>query len=258
VVAGSSGNHGHGVALAASLLGTTAVAVLPSDAPAAKHAVVRRLGATVVSYDRFTDDRDVIVDRIASEERRTAIPSADSATVMAGAGTIALELVRQCGDLDVLVVPVGGGGLAAGCAAAAVQLCRSVQVVGVEPRSGDDTLRSLAAGRRVLIEPPTTIADGLCHRTPAGLAFRLNQRLLDRVVLVSDTEIVDAMRFLFEVEGMLIEPSGACALAAVLAGRVPLPPRARVGVVVSGGNIDPDHARHLIQTMASTNAGVVR
>ena len=159
--------------------------------------------------------------------------------MIAGAATVAVELLQDAGPLDLLLVPVGGGGLAAGCAVAAQALCPGTRVVGVEPVGADDTRRSLAAGRRVCIAPPTTIADGLRHRTPGRLTFALNRRLLDRVVVVSDAGIRAAMRLLLDGASVTAEPSGACALAAVLSRRVPVAPGTRVAIVVSGGNVVP-------------------
>ncbi len=248
VVAGSSGNHARAVSLAAGLLGTSAVTVLPQDIPDFKREAVARLGAGTVFYDRRTEHRESIVERIAREQGRVPVPSSDSPHIMAGAGTVALELLAEAGELDTLVVPVGGGGLAAGCAVVAHALCRSVRVVGVEPETGDDTLRSLAAGAPVQIAPPVTLADGLCHRSPGRLTFPVNRRLLERIVLVSDAEIVRAMRFLFDDLDLVVEPTGACALAAVISGRLEIPAGSRVGVVLSGGNIEPSAARKLIDS----------
>jgi threonine dehydratase len=242
VVAGSSGNHGHAVALAARMLDTTAVIVLPRDVPTVKRDAVLRFGGQVVIYDPSTEERDVIVARIAAEQARVIISSYDDAAVIAGAGTVAVELLQDAGPLDVLLVPVGGGGLAAGCAVAIRTLSPATRVIGVEPAGADDTRRSLLAGRLVRIAAPTTIADGLRHRTPGRLTFALNRRLLDRVVMVSDLEIRAAMRYLFQDEGLIAEPSGACALAAVLAGRLRLAPGTRVCAVVSGGNVDDPYA----------------
>jgi threo-3-hydroxy-L-aspartate ammonia-lyase len=238
VVAGSSGNHGQAVALAARLLDTTAVVVLPTDAPAAKLRAVLGFGGEVVTYDRFRSDRDAVVAEIAAKQGRIVVSSYDEDAVIVGAGTVAAEFLHDAGPVDVLFVPVGGGGLAAGCGLASHALGGITRVVGVEPVGADDTLRSLRAGRRVRIPPPTTIADGLRHQTPGRLTFPLNRRLLDRVVVVRDTEITAAMRLLRDAERLVVEPSGACALAAVLAGRPLLAPGTRVGVVISGGNVD--------------------
>ena len=246
VVAGSSGNHGHAVALASRLLGATAVIVLPHDAPAVKREAVLALGGRVVRYDRMHELRDEVVERIARDDGQVVIPSSDSVAVIAGAGTVAVELLEDSMPLDMLVVPVGGGGLAAGCAIAVRALSPATRVVGVEPVDGDDTRRSLAAGCRVGVAVPATIADGLRHQMPGRLTFEVNRRLLHAVVLVSDAEIVDAMTALYEAEGTAAEPSGACALAAVLSGRLAAAPRTRVGVVISGGNMDADSAHRLI------------
>ena len=240
VIAGSSGNHGRAVALAAQLLGTTAVVVLPKDAPAVKRTAVRGLGAEVVAYDRFLEERDTVVATIAATQGRNVISSYDEKAVIAGAGTVALELLQDAGPLDVLFVPVGGGGLAAGCALANQAGGGRTRVVGVEPTSADDTMQSLRAGCRVRIPPPSTIADGLRHQTPGRLTFRLNRRLLAGIVSVRDVEIAGAMRLLRDAEGLVVEPSGACALAAVLAGRPSLARGTRVGVVISGGNLAGD------------------
>jgi threonine dehydratase len=238
VVAGSSGNHGYAVALSAQVLGTTAVVVLPRDVPPVKRDAVLLHGGQVVTYDPSTQDRDAVVGQIAAEQTRTIISSYDDAAVIAGAATVAVELLEDAGALDILLVPVGGGGLAAGCALAVRTLCPAAHVVGVEPVGADDTRRSLAAGRRVRIALPNTIADGLRHRIPGRLTFALNRRLLDRILLVSDAEIRTAMHLLLQDERLVAEPSGACALAAVLSGRLPMAPGTRVGVVVSGGNVE--------------------
>jgi threonine dehydratase len=250
VVAASSGNHGLAVATAASALGSTAVVVIPRDCPDVKRSAISLAGARILDYEPATGDRDRVVGRVARQEKRSILPSADDPRVLAGAGTVALELVEQVGPVDVLVVPVGGGGLAAGCAAALSRLDRTCRLVGVEPHTGNDTWRSLARGSRVRIPPPATIADGLRHRTPGAVTFPILRRLLDRVVLVDDAEIVSAMRFLGDHLGLRAEPSGACALAAVLSGGLGEPPGTRVGVVISGGNIAEADALRL--TAAAT------
>ncbi|MFI7673256.1 threonine/serine dehydratase [Actinophytocola sp. NPDC049390] len=238
VVAGSSGNHGRAVAALAEEFGLPAVLVLPSDAPATKVAAVLAHGARVVRYDPRAGDRDEIVADIARRDGFAVLASSDDPDVAAGHGTVALELFEQAGALDVLVVPVGGGGLAAGCATVAKARCPWIEVVGVEPAGGDDTARSLAAGRRVTVPTPDTLADGLRHRVPGRFTFAVNRRLLDRVVSVEDGEIAAAMAFLWTRGRLTAEPSGACATAAALAGRLETAGR-RVGVVVSGGNVAP-------------------
>ncbi|MFG2944455.1 threo-3-hydroxy-L-aspartate ammonia-lyase [Streptomyces adustus] len=237
VAAYSSGNHAQAVALAARELGTTAVIVMPEDAPRSKRDATAGYGAEIVTYDRYTGDRVVIAEALAAERGLTLVPPYDHPDVMAGQGTAALELLEEVGELDLLVVPVGGGGLIAGSATVAKGLRPGIRVTGVEPEAGDDTRRSLAAGRRVTVPVPRTIADGQALHTPGELTFAVNRRLVDDIALVSDDEIRDAMRFAFERLKTVVEPSGATPLAALLARRAgPLPPR--VGVIVSGGNID--------------------
>jgi threo-3-hydroxy-L-aspartate ammonia-lyase len=237
VVTFSSGNHGQALALAARELGTTAVILVPEDAPPSKTAAIAGYGAEIVTYNRYTGDRDALGAALAVERGVVLVPPFDHPHVIAGQGTAALELLEDTGPLDALVVPVGGGGLIAGCAVAATGLDPGIRVVGVEPAAGDDTKRSLEAGRRIAVEVPRTIADGQAVATPGELTFAINRRLVDSVVLVGDDEIREAMRFAFERLKIVVEPSGATALAALLAGQVENLP-ARVGVVVSGGNID--------------------
>jgi len=243
----SSGNHAQAAALAASLVRLKAVVVMPEDAPEAKIAATRGYGAEVVLYDRYREDREALGRQIAEERGLVLVPPYEDPLVMAGQGTAALELVRQVADLDVLVVPVSGGGLIAGSATAAKALLPSIRVVGVEPEAGDDTKRSLEAGERVRIEVPRTIADGLQVNVPGELTFEVNLRLVDEVALVTDGEIVEAMAFLFERMKLVVEPSGAAALAAVLAGKVDVADR-RVGVILSGGNVSPTRFAELLST----------
>ncbi|HEX2027886.1 MAG TPA: threonine/serine dehydratase [Nitriliruptorales bacterium] len=244
VVAYSSGNHAQAVALAAGLLGTSATIVMPDDAPPAKRAATEAYGGEVVTYDRASDAREEIAGRIAAARSATIVPPYDDPLVMAGQGTAALELLEDVGTLDVLVVPVGGGGLIAGCATAAKGLQPEIEVVGVEPVGADDTRRSLAAGERVRIDA-RSIADGLLAPIPGQLTFEVNRRRVDRVVTVSDDEIVAAVVFALERLKLLVEPSGAVGLAALLSARVRAP-RRRVGVVLSGGNIGVDRLARLV------------
>ncbi|CAM02679.1 threo-3-hydroxy-L-aspartate ammonia-lyase [Saccharopolyspora erythraea] len=236
VAAYSSGNHAQAVALAARLAGTTATIVMPHDAPVAKAEATAGYGARIVRYDRYSQDRRQIAEQLAAEHGLTVVPPYDHHDVMAGQGTTALELVEEAGQLDALVVPVGGGGLISGCATAVRALSPATRVIGVEPEAGDDVRRSLSAGHRVEIPVPRTIADGQAITAPGELTFEVVRRLVDEVVLVSDDEIRAAMRLLFERLKIVVEPSGATALAALLAGRAPA--RGRVGVVLSGGNVD--------------------
>ncbi|MCC2265979.1 pyridoxal-phosphate dependent enzyme [Streptomyces sp. CT1-17] len=237
IAAYSSGNHAQAVALAARELGSTAVIVMPEDAPPAKRAAAAGYGAEIVTYDRYREDRAAIAEALAAERGLALIPPYDHPHVVAGQGTAALELVEETGPLDALIAPVGGGGLIAGCATAVKGLHPATRVVGVEPEAGDDTRRSLEAGRRVTVPVPRTIADGQAVATPGELTFAVNRRLLDGIVLVSDDEIRDAMRFAFERLKTVLEPSGATGLAALLSGRIDPLPR-RIGVVLSGGNVD--------------------
>jgi len=236
VVAYSSGNHAQAVAIAAELLGTTATILMPEDAPPAKVDATRGYGAEIVRYDRWTERREEIGARLAAERGLELVRPYDDPLVMAGQGTTALELLDSVPELDVLVVPVGGGGLIAGCSTVAKALRPGIRVVGVEPEAGDDTRRSLAAGERVRIEVPRTIADGLQSDEPGELTFEVNRRLVDEVATVTDAEILDAMAFLFDRMKIVTEPSGAVGVAALIAGRVDAG-GGRVGVVVSGGNV---------------------
>jgi threonine dehydratase len=234
----SSGNHAGALALAARLHGRAAVILMPRDAPAGKVAAVRGYGADVVPFDRYRDRRDELLAGLAGERGLAAVHPYDDERVMAGQGTAALELVEDAGPLDLLIVPVGGGGLASGCAVAASALLAGVRVVGVEPEAGDDARRSLAAGRIVEIAAPGTIADGQQTTALGRRPFAVLRRGLDGVVTVADADLVDAMRFAFERLKLVLEPSGASALAAVLGGRVEGVAGGRVGVVLSGGNVD--------------------
>ncbi|MEU8228238.1 pyridoxal-phosphate dependent enzyme [Actinoplanes sp. NPDC048967] len=237
ITAYSSGNHAQAVALAAREFGTTAVILMPADTPASKQEATAGYGAEIVTYDRYTGDRVALGAALAAERGLALIPPYEHPHVIAGQGTAALELLDQAGELDALLTPVGGGGLMAGSATAAKGLYPAIRTIGVEPEAGDDTRRSLAAGERVAVPVPRTIADGQAADIPGELTFSINRRLLDEVVLVSDDEIRDAMRFAFERLRIVLEPSGATGLAALLAGRVRPLPR-RTGVILSGGNVD--------------------
>jgi threonine dehydratase len=237
VVAFSSGNHAQGVALAARLLGVPAVIVMPSDAPAAKLAATREYGAEVVLYERQTMNRGAIASQLAAERGATLVPPYDDAAIVAGQGTVALELLEDEPDLDVLLVCTGGGGLLAGCALAATALRPGIAVYGVEPEAGDDFAQSFARGERVEIEVPDTIADGQQTTSPGELTFPIVKRLCAGILTVSDEQLREAMRFAFERLKLVFEPSGASALAALLAGKIDARGKS-VGVIVSGGNVD--------------------
>jgi threonine dehydratase len=232
----SSGNHAQALAIAAQLHAVPAVILMPDDAPAGKLAATRGYGAEVIAFDRYGEDREALLAALVAERGLVPIHPYDDPRVMAGQGTAALELLEDAGELDLLLVCVGGGGLIAGCATAAAGISPRTRVIGVEPEAGDDTRRSLAAGERVRIPVPHTIADGQQLPIPGELTFPVVQRLVAEIVTVSDAEIVAAMRFLFERVKTVVEPSGACALAALLSGRVDAG-GARVGVTLSGGNV---------------------
>ena len=239
VVAFSSGNHAQGVALAGRLTGTSAVVCMPSDAPALKLEATRGYGAEVVLYDRQKDDREALARRIASETGRVVVPPFDDYAIMAGQGTAALELMDDVGELEVLVAPVGGGGLMAGCSTVARALRPGITIVGVETETANDTYLSLRRGERVSIPPPPTIADGIRLTTPGALTFPILQENLRDVVLVSDAQVIEAVRFLAFHVRIVVEPTAAVSAAAVLTGGLPVDRGARVGVVLSGGNVDP-------------------
>jgi len=249
-IAYSSGNHAQAIALSARMLGMPSVIVMPHDAPVAKLAATRgyqegQAGSEVVLYDRYTQDRDAIGRQIAAERGMTLIPPFDHRDVMAGQGTAALELIEQVaeidgGALDALLVCLGGGGLISGCAVAAKHQCPAIEIWGVEPESGNDTQRSLALGQIVQIETPKTIADGAQTQSSGQLTFPVIQRLVAGVVTVTDTQLVEAMRFFAERMKMVVEPTGCLAAAALFSRSAGLPDLRgqRVGVILSGGNVD--------------------
>jgi threonine dehydratase len=236
VVAFSSGNHAQGVALGARLLGAPATIVMPEDAPASKLAATRGYGAEVVLYDRRTMNRGAIAEGLARERSATLVPPYDDPYVIAGQGTCALEFCSDV-ELDALLVPVGGGGLLSGCALAATSLAPGIALYGVEPEAGDDFAQSFARGERVEIAVPDTIADGQQTTMPGAITFPIVRRLCAGIVTVSDDEIRATMRFVFKRLKLVLEPSGACALAALLFAKIDLRGK-RVGVVLSGGNVD--------------------
>ena len=239
VVAYSSGNHAQGVALAARMVGTSAVICMPTDAPALKLEATRNYGAEVVFYDRQKDDRAAVAQGIVERTGRVLVPPYDDYAIMAGQGTAALELFQEVRLLDAIVTPVGGGGLMAGCSTVARSLFPGIAVIGVEADTANDTYLSLQKGERVTIPPPPTIADGIRVTSPGALTFPILRANLTEVSLVTDAEIVVGVRFLALRARIVVEPTGAVGAAAVLAGKLPVERGARVGVVLSGGNIDP-------------------
>jgi threonine dehydratase len=233
----SSGNHAQALSLAAREHGASATILMPRDAPPSKRAATEGYGAEVIEFDRYTEDREALVQALAQERGLTLVHPYDEPLVMAGQGTVGLELAADVDDLDVVLVQVGGGGLISGVATAIKAMQPSARIVGVEPQASDDTARSLRAGERVTVEVRPTIADGQQLPTPGERTWPVIHALVDDVVTVSDEEIVVAMRLLFERLKVVAEPSGASALAALLAGRVELS-GGTVGVVISGGNVD--------------------
>jgi threonine dehydratase len=237
VVAFSSGNHAQAIALSAQLLGMPATIVMPTDAPAIKVAATKAYGAEVVHYDRYTEDREAIGKRLAQERGLTLIPPYDHPHVIAGQGTAAKELFDECGPMDALFVCLGGGGLLSGSALASRALAPDCNVYGVEPEAGNDGQRSLREGHIVHIETPRTIADGAQTQHLGNYTFDIIQRTVDDIHTASDAELVEAMRFFAERMKMIVEPTGCLAFAAARrlapqwAGR-------RIGVIVSGGNVD--------------------
>jgi threo-3-hydroxy-L-aspartate ammonia-lyase len=237
VVTASSGNHAQAVALAAKLHGIPAWIIMPEDAPQMKLDSTRSLGAEVIIYDRYTQDRLQLSLDTAAEKNATYVSPYDNEGVMAGQGTAAMELIEEAGELDLLLVCLGGGGLLAGCATAARGLLPGIEVVGVEPSAGDDWAQSYAKGERVrLAEVPRTIADGQQTEAPGKLTWATVRPLVSRIALVTDDETRHAMRFLFEKVKIVAEPSGATALAALLAGHIDGRGK-RIGITVSGGNV---------------------
>ncbi len=235
----SSGNHAQAVALSAALCETTATILMPEDAPRAKVEATRGYGAEIVTYDRYTENRTERGLGLAAERGLTLVHPYDDHHVMAGQGTVALEILEDVSDIDVLVVPVGGGGLISGCSTVVKALRPEAVVIGVEPAAGDDTKRSLEAGHRVTIEVPRTIADGQQVESPGELTFAVMKERVDEIVLVTDAEIVGAMGFLFERMKLVAEPSGAAATAALLAGKIDAKGK-KVAAVISGGNLGAD------------------
>ena len=245
VAAFSSGNHAQAVALAAREAKVRAVIVMPSDAPQSKVAATRGYGAEVIFYDRQREDREQVAQGVAERTGSVLVPPFDDYLIMAGQGTCALELLEDVPDLDCLLVPCSGGGLFAGASTAAKAINPQIRCFPVEPETADDTLQSFRKGERVAIPPSSTIADGLRVVTPGRLTFPILKELAEDVLTVSDEEIAEALRFILFRMKLLVEPSGATAAAAVLTGKLPVELK-RIGVVLSGANIDPDALAKLL------------
>ncbi len=239
VVTFSSGNHAQAVALVGKLLNTPTVIVMPNDAPAIKLAATRGYGAEVVLYDRVEQKREAIARQLADERGLTLIPPFDHPHIIAGQGTTALELLTDAPDLDGLIVPIGGGGLIAGCCIAAHALKPNLRIFGVEPDSANDSYLSLKQGVITSTPQSHSMADGLLPTAPGQLTFPIMQQHLEGIVLVTEEELAAATRFMLLRLKLLVEPSGAAPIAALLAGKVPNVAGKKIGVVLSGGNVDP-------------------
>jgi threonine dehydratase len=243
VVAFSSGNHAQATAIAAKHVGAKATIVMPQDAPRCKMEPTRALGATIITYDRLRDNREVIAARILEESGATLVPPYDHPLIIAGQGTAALELLEDYPDLDALVICVGGGGLVSGCATIAKSINPNIRIFGIEPELANDTWQSFRKGERVEIPPSETIADGLRSPSPGKLTFPIIQKLVEDILLVTEDEIREAVRFCFTRMKMVVEPSGAVSIAAALTGKLPKDLK-RVGLIVSGGNMDPNQSSY--------------
>lgn len=242
VVAFSSGNHAQGVAAAGAMLGIHAAIVMPEDAPRAKLENTKRLGGEVITYDRYTGDREAIARELAAERGAVVVPSYDHDNIIAGQGTVGLEIAQQCDAIgfapDQVLVNCGGGGLVSGSATALKAAYPQVNVHSVEPEDFDDTARSLASGRRERVaDDARSICDALQAHSPGELTFAIMRTLLSEGLAVSDAEVRTAMRFAFRHLKLVVEPGGAAALAALLAGRIDTSGKTTV-VVISGGNVD--------------------
>jgi threonine dehydratase len=251
VVAYSSGNHAQAVALVCRLLEVKATIVMPKDAPAAKLAATRGYGADVVLYDRYSESRDEIGERLVAERGALLVPPFDDEKIMAGAGTATAELLEEVPDLHALLVPVSGAGLIAGSATAAKHLAPDIRIYGVEPETGNDTALSLARGERVAIDVPRTIADGLQVPAPGQLTFPIVQKTVEAVLLVSDDEMIETLAWMLERMKVLVEPSGVAGAAAVRHRKADFSGQ-RVGVILSGGNVDREKlAEYLKRSLES-------
>lgn len=244
----SSGNHAQAIALSAKLAGIKSTIIMPLDAPALKVKATREYGGEVVTYDRYTENREEIGQRLSQERGMTLIPPYDHPDVIAGQGTAAKELFEEVGELDVLLVCLGGGGLLAGCALAARALSPNCKVIGVEPEAGNDGQQSLREGRIVHIAVPRTIADGAMVTHIGEHNFEVIRRQVDDIVTVSDAQLVQTMAFFAERMKMIVEPTGCLAAAAALHGAVDVKGK-RVGILISGGNVDLSRFAELMQTL---------
>lgn len=248
VVASSSGNHAQAVAIAARLVGTHSSIVMPLDAVPSKLEATRGYGATIVPCDRSKDDLEERATAIAAKRRVPLVHPFDDPLVIAGQGTVALELLEDAAGLDVLLVPVGGGGLLSGCAVITKSLSPTTKVIGIEPVGADDTKQSFEAGERIRLASPRSIADGQLVPCPGELPFTLMQEFVDEILLVEDADILRAMVILFERMKIVAEPSGASAFGAALANPDAFAGQ-RLGIVISGGNVDSKRFAELVQSV---------
>ena len=237
VLAFSSGNHAQAIALSARELGVPAVILMPQDAPQMKIDATRGYGAEVILFDRYKEDREVLSKRLAHERGMTLIPPYDHPHVMAGQGTATKELIEDAGELDTLLVCLGGGGLLSGCAVAARALNPEIEIYGVEPAAGNDGQQSFRTGKIVHIDTPRTIADGAQTQHLGELTFPVIRALVDDIVTVTDDELVQTMQFFASRMKIVVEPTGCLAAAAALQGKVDIRGK-RVGIILSGGNVD--------------------
>ncbi len=246
IISFSSGNHAQAVARAAQIFNVPATIVMPHDAPTSKRSATEAYGAEIISYDRYTESREDVAAAIRDERTLTLIPPFDHLEVIAGQSTCVQEFFNQSGSMDQLVISVGGGGLISGSALAAHRQNPDCQIVGVEPVAGNDVQLSLQQDQIVHIEVPETIADGQQTTSPGIHTFEIMRRHVARIATVTDTQILEAMDWLFRYQKQVVEPSGACALAALLCGEVQ-PVGQRVGVILCGGNISLERFTDLLQ-----------
>jgi len=246
VVAFSSGNHAQAIALAASSLGIKSIIVMPKDAPKIKVEATRGYGGEIVFYDRYKEDREAISHQLVKEKNMTLIPPFDHPDVMAGQGTVAKELIDEVGELDMLFVPLGGGGLISGCATVVKSMLPNCAVIGVEPEAGNDAQLSFRAGEIKKIDVPKTIADGAQNQFVGKNNFPVIQELVDDVITVSDKELVESMKFFASRMKIVVEPTGCLSAAGVFSNKIDVAGK-RIGAVLSGGNVDLAHFASLIQ-----------
>lgn len=250
IVSFSSGNHAQAVARAAQIFGVPATIIMPHDAPVSKRLATEGYGAEIISYDRYAQSREAVAAEVCEERQLTLIPPFDHLDVIAGQSTCVQEFFNQSGAMDQLIISVGGGGLISGSALAAHRRNPNCQVIGIEPEAGNDVQMSLQQGQIVQIEVPDTIADGQQTTSPGIHTFEIMRQHVAQIATVTDHQILDAMDWLFRYQKQVVEPSGACALAALLSGEVQ-PIGQRVGVILSGGNISPERFIALLQQHSS-------